>query len=101
MGRSSFSNKSKTYGDLFSKYSVFGIVSQEILLRMNLTHEELSVLENANDKINSYITTAYVIPLKIDSSLPQADIASECETIIGEILSKKYTIFNLKSHLYY
>lgn len=101
VGRSSFSNISKTYGDLFSKYSVFGIVSQEILLRMNLTHEELSVLENANDKINSYITTAYVIPLKIDSSLPQADIASECETIIGDILSKKYTIFNLKSHLYY
>ncbi len=99
VGRSSYSKKARiAFGDLFKEYSVFGSVSQNIILKLALSQGKFKVLEDANDKLNSFITSAYIIPLDVD----EIKESSELEREIGDALLKENkTILNMFSHELY
>ena len=55
-------------------------------------------MEDANDKLNSFITSAYIIPLDVD----EIKESSELEREIGDALLKENkTILNMFSHELY
>ena len=95
VGRSSFPQEATSeFGDLFLSYSVFGSVSQEIIINL-IAPEEIDKLRELDKRINEFINKAIVIPVDVNT----IEDANEIETQIGELLKNKVPLLDKISHL--
>lgn len=98
VGKAEFSKKPRTnFGDLFKDYRFWGNVTQELILNLVCSNEEMDNLIRIEGELNSFISRAIVLSLDVTSKSE----ASKVETEVGRFLIKKgVQIINEASHEY-
>lgn len=83
-------------GDLFLRYSLFGGVTQDILIHI-IAEDKIGNLKKLDEELNDFMKSALIVLLDVTTN----EKASANETIIGnKILEKKIPLLNRRSHCY-